>query len=72
MTSIGRFVFLTGGTDLDVELKTVDTFDLKDNKWRRIADMNERRCDHKSATLNSLVYVVGGQCMDKGKNETTG
>lgn len=60
------FVYVIGGYDRVEErfLNTVDCYDTRDGVWLDVAPMKTARIRHGVATLDGMIYAVGGQCDD--------
>ena len=55
----GKIVITAGNTYND-SLKSVEAYDLHENKWTYLSDMNKRRYDHSSVTIGKKLFVIGG------------
>ena len=55
----GRMIVVSGGHDSRVS-KTVEIYDHKKNKWSYMPDMNKRRYDHASISVQNKLCMVGG------------
>ena len=61
----GRHLYIAGGravvNDEFRVLATAERFDPSENKWEKVAAMNESRFNAFGASMNGKVYVAGGQ-----------
>lgn len=53
-------LYLTGGTDVNVRLGTVQVYDIATNKWSSLPEMNNVRFAHEAVFANGKLYVAGG------------
>ncbi|XP_037937944.1 kelch-like protein 26 [Teleopsis dalmanni] len=57
---IGDQLYISGGTDQHLVLKTFWRFDSNTEKWHKLAPMLTPRADHALIALNGLIYACGG------------
>ena len=53
-------IYIAGGYDGNVFLKTVDCFDPVTNKWSKVADMNMKRSRVALVANCGKLYAIGG------------
>jgi hypothetical protein len=61
-------IYVTGGRGYGSNeaaiMKKCEYFDMKLNKWVRMADMNVKRCAHQIFVYKKKIYVLGGLSVD--------
>ena len=57
-----RYAFITGGKSRkgNIGCRTVQRYDLWDDKWVKMPDMLEKRHSHSSCAMNDTLYVFFG------------
>ena len=58
--SLNGKIYIAGGYDGNVFLKTVDCFDPITNKWSKVADMNVKRSRVALVANCGKLYAIGG------------
>jgi len=56
----GAYLYVVGGRIRGKTLHTVERFCFKECKWEDCAPMLENRGSHGAASLNNILYVIGG------------
>lgn len=56
----GAYLYVVGGRIRGKTLHTVERFSFKEGRWEDCAPMLENRGSHGAASLNNILYVVGG------------
>ncbi|KAI7808341.1 kelch-like protein 23 isoform X2 [Triplophysa rosa] len=59
--SLNNKLYLVGG-----QTTITDCYDPKQNEWRQMAKMKERRMECGAAVINGFIYVAGGYSYSKG------
>jgi len=57
---LGGLVYIVGGFNGSLRVRTVDVYDPVKDVWSSIASMEARRSTLGAAVLNGLIYAVGG------------
>eukprot|EP00283_Hemiselmis_rufescens_P016956 CAMPEP_0173465768 /NCGR_PEP_ID=MMETSP1357-20121228/72198_1 /TAXON_ID=77926 /ORGANISM="Hemiselmis rufescens, Strain PCC563" /LENGTH=392 /DNA_ID=CAMNT_0014433767 /DNA_START=280 /DNA_END=1455 /DNA_ORIENTATION=+ len=57
----GERIFLAGGSDGSKTLKTVETFDPREGRWRQTVSLKKARTGHSLVSLNGRLFAIGGR-----------
>ncbi|XP_060871862.1 kelch-like protein 2 [Metopolophium dirhodum] len=57
---INNFIYVVGGFDGKIILKSAEVFDCRTQKWQMLSNMSTRRFGVGIGVLNNLLYAVGG------------
>jgi len=66
VVSLQSFLYVVGGTNGTVSLKSTERYDPKTDTWKYMASMEIGRCYVAAAILNGKIYAVGGSATPAG------
>ena len=63
-------MFVFGGHDGDVDLETCEQYSIRENIWRSIAPMNQKRNGASVVCFDKIIFVFGGNNQVNGSMES--
>lgn len=57
---LNKKIYMTGGTEEEDGLSSVERYDPAKNQWETVAPMNVERTQHNCCAMNGAIFVVGG------------
>lgn len=54
------FIYAIGGTCAFESLKSVERYNIQQNEWHHVTDLNRSSTDPGVGVLNKKIYVIGG------------
>ena len=55
-----EFIYAIGGQNLNIASKSVEKYNLNEDQWTFVSDMNVERWKHAACVVNGRIFVVGG------------
>ena len=60
-----KYVFMIGGSKTVLAKKSVSRYDIENNRWEYVHELNQARISASACSLKDKIYVFGGENFTK-------